>query len=140
MINRIADSGAAAAIGVAIFTTTVQLREPPGSVIDTLGYLTMTWAWMLFVAAVLAFYGAVTRSKKFYSMRAQISLGAEYIGWLMITVCALVYLGAVLIRFNLSALITLGFMAALGLLTFGRWWAIHTALMAARKQGEGNDT
>jgi len=140
MINRLSDAGAAAAIGVAIFSTTLQLREAPDSVTGTLGFLTYAWAWMLFAAAVLAFFGSATRSKKYLTLHAQISLGAEYIGWLMISVCALVYFGAVLIRFNLSALITLGFMAALGLLTFGRWWAINTALIAARRQGERHDT
>ena len=139
MINRIVDAGAAAAIGVAIFTTTLQFRDAPDSLTGTLGFMTQAWAWMLLVAAVLAMYGSITRSKRFTSLKSQVSLGAEYIGWLMITVCSLTYFGAVLIRFNLSALITLGFIGALGLLTFGRWWAINTALIAARKQGGRHD-
>jgi len=134
MPSRLIDAGAAGGLAMATFTTALQLRAATGTLSGTLGpVLTPAWAVGLFAASMLACLGSLFR-KAGHSMRAQIALGAEYAGWLAVSVCALVFMGAVIIQFGWSALVTIGFVGALGLLTFGRWWTINAAIMAARKR------
>lgn len=133
MPSRLIDAGAAGSIGVAIFTTAVQLRDAPGTVAGTLGHLALTWAVGLLIASVLACVGSLLR-KRGHTARAQFALGAEYVGWLAIAVCSFVFMGAVIIQFGGSALVTIGFVAALGLLTFGRWWTLNLAMITAKSR------
>jgi hypothetical protein len=132
LVGRLIDAGAAGGLALSMFTTAVQLRVASGTVSETLGPFAAVWAVGLLAASLLACIGSLLR-KAGHSLRAQVALGAEYVGWLAVSVCALVFMGAVVIQFGSSALITIGFVGALGLLTFGRWWALNAAMVAARK-------
>lgn len=133
MPSRLIDAGAAGGLALATFTTALQLRVATGTVSGTLGpVFTPAWAVGLFAASALACLGSLFR-KAGHSLRAQIALGAEYVGWLAVSVCALVFMGAVIIQFGGSALVTIGFVGALGLLTFGRWWTINVAMITAKR-------
>lgn len=134
MISRLIDAGAAGALGLAIFSTAVNWRDTPRSVSNSLGYpYGNLWAILFLAASISACVGALLRVQG-KTPRAQFALGAEYIGWLTISLCCVIYAGAVLIQFGVAAAISLGVTFALALFTLGRWWILHQAIMIARRQ------
>lgn len=143
MIIRAVDAIAGFSLGAGVFLISTGLKQMPGSITGALGWVAIAWAVLIFLGSVAAAIGSLTRPHTYpgseITKRNTVSLGLEWVGWLLIWGCALIYAGTTAMRFGLlDGAIAVGFAIALGALAFGKWWPIQSAITKARRnQREG---
>lgn len=114
---------------IAFFLAGFSILPLPGSVLELFGEnFALVWAQVFFWSSAMITVGLVTQIVR---PQTNLYIWFEYPGFIMAAMFALVYAGALIIRFGFGpSIIPIAFAAVVGLRFLFRWFEIHCKLQA----------